>query len=527
MESLNLQVESLDHLGIIASTIKDLNLINLINEKIGTKSQEIISTGEAIAGMILNGLGFTSEPMYLSPKFFEGKALKNLFDRDLVPENFNATKLSKSLDAIYDYGLEKLFLELSVSTCKQEKINTKFQSLDTTSISLTGEYDEDNDEHAISIKHGYSKDKRPDLKQIVHEMLVSQDGGIPLISKSWNGNESDVKIFQSRAKELIRQLGESKVDNYLVADSKLYNEGNSDNLSKLKFITRIPSSIKKAKEVINASLSKNIWTRLNNKDKYYVKKLKHYGIEQRWIIIYSLSAHSRAIKHVDKAIKKENLDIMKNLKGINKNGFECENDAISAAKKIITKAKYHTLEYKIIVDANKKNKIESIIIENEDIKNKQIEQKSCYIIGSNIDARELNIEEIISGYKGQNASIENMGFRFLKDPKFFTSSLFVKLPRRIESLLFIMTLSLLVYSIAQKKLRDALEEKDVFLPNQLNKPTKNPTLKWIFKLLNNINVVYLTIEKSRKTVIEGINELKEKIINFFGANARKIYGFQT
>lgn len=70
MDSLNLHVERLDHLGIVASTIKDLKLIELIDEKIKISSQEKITTGEAVAGMILNGLGFTSEPLYLSPEFF-------------------------------------------------------------------------------------------------------------------------------------------------------------------------------------------------------------------------------------------------------------------------------------------------------------------------------------------------------------------------------------------------------------------------------------------------------------------------
>ena len=75
---------------------------------------------------------------------------------------------------------------------------------------------------------------------------------------------------------------------------------------------------------------------------------------------------------------------------------------------------------------------------------------SCYVIGSNADAGELIAIEVLAKYKNQNSTIENMGFRFVKDLLFFVSSLFVK-PRRIEALILIMTLSLLVYSIVQKK----------------------------------------------------------------------------
>lgn len=52
-----LRIERLDHLGVIASVIKDLGLINMINARLVPDAQEVLTPGEAIAGMILNGLG--------------------------------------------------------------------------------------------------------------------------------------------------------------------------------------------------------------------------------------------------------------------------------------------------------------------------------------------------------------------------------------------------------------------------------------------------------------------------------------
>jgi len=68
--------------------------------------------------------------------------------------------------------------------------------------------------------------------------------------------------------------------------------------------------------------------------------------------------------------------------------------------------------------------------------------KACYVLGTNIDASEVSDTEVLVAYKGQ-AHVEG-GFRFLKDPLFFVSSLFVKKPARIEGLLIVMTLALLV-----------------------------------------------------------------------------------
>ena len=69
------------------------------------------------------------------------------------------------------------------------------------------------------------------------------------------------------------------------------------------------------------------------------------------------------------------------------------------------------------------------------------------------------------------------GFRFLRDPQFVASSLFVKKPERVEALLFIMTLWLTVYAALEYKLRQQLEQQQETLPNQLGKPTKKPTMR--------------------------------------------------
>jgi len=60
-------VERLDHLGLIAEVIKDIGLIDMIDTRLVPDSQEEITPGEAVAGMILNGLGFANRPLSLTP----------------------------------------------------------------------------------------------------------------------------------------------------------------------------------------------------------------------------------------------------------------------------------------------------------------------------------------------------------------------------------------------------------------------------------------------------------------------------
>jgi transposase len=107
MESIH--VERLDHLGLLASVIKDIGLIRMIDARLGPDAQEEITAGEAVAGMILNGLGFANRPMSLTPQFFAKTPLDLLVHEGVRAEMFNRFKLGRTLDEVHAYGCELLF----------------------------------------------------------------------------------------------------------------------------------------------------------------------------------------------------------------------------------------------------------------------------------------------------------------------------------------------------------------------------------------------------------------------------------
>ena len=340
------------------------------------------------------------------------------------------------------------------------------------------------------------------------------------------------KHYNFNATKLSNSLDD--VHAYGIADSKLYTADNAENLSKIKFITRIPNSNKQVTTAIKAALDLNDWVILDDKNRYHVIETEHIGIKQRWVIVYSTAANGRAQKRIEKKIQAEATAFNAQVKAFNKQKYTSKDDLTSVILSAVQKLRFHAAEFNIetlkvkgSLNTSVSYKATATLAVQFDKKQEYIEAKSCYVIGSNADAGELSAIEVLAKYKNQNSTIENMGFRFLKDPLFFASSLFVKLPRRIEALIFIMTLSLLVYSIAQKKLRDILQEKNISIPDQLNKPTQKPTIRWVFQLLTGINVVYVTVAGVTKKIIEGINLIKSNIIMLFDASVRKIYGFQT
>jgi transposase len=91
----------------------------------------------------------------------------------------------------------------------------------------------------------------------------------------------------------------------------------------------------------------------------------------------------------------------------------------------------------------------------------------------------------------------------------------------------IMTLSLLVYSIAQRRMRASMEKAHKTIPNQINIPTATPTLRWVFQCFEGINLVQ-TEETYDKTNIylDGLDRLRTKIINLIGGHSLHLYNIQ-
>ncbi len=231
-EVSELHIENLDHLGIVAGIIDRIGLVERVNERLGTSSDELVSSGQVVKAMILNGLGFVSAPMYLFSRFFEGKPTEHLLGEGVRPEHLNDDKMLRVLEKLFGAGLTSLFVEIALEAAKREGIDTDRVHLDATSFSVHGRYpppeahsqsQEEEGHEPIRITYGYSRDRRPDLKQFLVDLMVSGEGGVPLFFRVSGGNESDAAVFG----ELIRSYqAQLDLDTLFVADAALYNEEN-------------------------------------------------------------------------------------------------------------------------------------------------------------------------------------------------------------------------------------------------------------------------------------------------------------
>jgi transposase len=131
-----------------------------------------------------------------------------------------------------------------------------------------------------------------------------------------------------------------------------------------------------------------------------------------------------------------------------------------------------------------------------------------------LETSQLSNEEVISTYK-QQGSVER-GFRFLIDPLFLASSVFVKKPERIVALGFIMVLCLLVYRFAEYRLRTRLAETRQTLLNQVNKPTSTPTMRWIFQCFEGIDLLLIVTPAGITSLVLHLLPFHQQVLMLLG-----------
>lgn len=521
---MSIAVSNLDHLGIVAGIIDEIGLVNQINEQLGTDDREKISAGLVVKAMILNALGFVASPLYMFSRFFEGKAVEHLLGEGIQAEYLNDDRLGRVLDKLQETGLEQIFVAVILAVVKKYEIEVGTVHVDSSSFSVQGEYENSEGEtnpQSINITYGYSRDHRPDLKQFMMDLICSGDGDIPLGLRIGSGNESDQQQFGQLLQEFKSQM---QWDSLMVLDSGFYSQENLQMSQNLSWLSRVPLRVKAAhKEVHSDSEAKFIPSELEGY-RYREIPQNYGGIQQRWLLVESQKRRESDLKKLDKNLKKEATESEKKLRELGRQTFACEADARKAAHKLLLKSKYHQLteiEIETVTDKKTKKEVHQVqgtVTVCEDKIAPYRQSAGRFILATNVlDPEVLTSEEMLSKYKGQQ-SVER-GFRFLKDPMFFTDSVFLKSPKRIEALGLIMGLCLLVYNLGQRQLRQTLKHRQRTVSNQLGRPTERPTLRWIFQCFQSIHVLGM----GELVQISNINDQRLLLLEFFPAACQRYY----
>jgi transposase len=244
----------LDHLGLGASMVDALGLGDVIDHATQQNpAMRDLTVGNAVKAMVLNGLGFINHALYLVPRFFQNKPTSRLIAPPVTPAQLNDNALSRALDTLYAYGVTELYRLMAAPAAKWLGWAPTFAHLDSTSFHVDCRYNSEEEPEAevIHITRGYSRDHRPDLHQVMLELIVEHQAGMPLLRQPLSGHRSDAPAFQV-IKEHIGQLQTTYGLTSLVADSALYSEDNLQKCAetKRKWITRVPATLRQVQQAL-------------------------------------------------------------------------------------------------------------------------------------------------------------------------------------------------------------------------------------------------------------------------------------
>jgi transposase len=527
----------LNHLGLVAGMYDELGLGELLDQVlVQDEDSRIVSLGQAVKAMVLNGLGFTQRALYLTPLFFQDKPVERLLGAGIAAEHLNDDVLGRALDQIYAYGPTRLYAQLAARAVQRLGLDCRFGHLDASSFHVDGQYNSALKEEAADVIHitrGYSRDHRPELNQVVLQLLCERQAGIPLLMEALSGNSSDKSAFRETIRLYLGQLQGDVGLEVLIADSALYTRETLQEMSAHAWISRVPETLTLARELIHAVTAEimheptqEAWCTLGTV----------YGeVRQRWVVVYSPQARQRAMNSVNKHCLKQGHAELKGFERLCNTDFACEADALKALARFESTLKIGMLgETGIEALPRFKGKgrpakgrapdfhvyrITGALASRVQERQRRLERKSCFILATNqLDESLLSDEDLIAAYKNQQ-KVER-GFRFLKDPMFMAATLYLKKPERIMALMMVMTLCLLVYAALEQRIRETLKAEQESVPDQTGKPTARPTARWVFQFFKGIHV--LVVEHVEQIVLN-VEQHHSVLLQLLGPRYVAIY----
>lgn len=524
--------QDLGHLGLVAGMCHELKIAETLDQLLPSTEKQI-SHGIAVCAMILNGLGFVNQRLYLVPEFFQNKPVEHLLGAGITAEQLNDDTLGRTLDAIYTANPTEVYAPVAANSCLLLGLTSRSAHLDSTSFHLDGQYNSAHspEEGVIWITKGYSRDHRPELNQCILNLIVESQASIPIHMSAASGNSDDKTGFRTLIQAHIDTLQNVHGFTYLVADSALYTAKTITILAdRVLFISRMPASLSIAKDLLK-QVDVNLMHVIDTNYRYQEVCGSYGGVKQRWIVVYSQQAYDRDIRTLNRRALKQSEREQKAFATLCRRPFACREDAQRAWEKFqqtLTSTSVPDLHIREHARYARRGKpkngqrperveyfLTGSVASCLHHRAALIQTQGMFVLATNeLDAQRLPAPEVLTEYKGQS-HVEG-GFRFLKHPEFLASAVFLQKPERIMALLMIMTLCLLVYAALEYRIRQGLQQQGKTVLNQVNKPTDRPTARWIFHCFVGIHIL---LQDGQRVGILNLEERHWAIINLLGYQA--------
>ena len=509
---------------VLARLIDELKWVEIIDEFVPRPDSKL-SVGLRTKALLVN-IGTNREALYRVEEFYAQRDVEVLLGSGVSADDLHDDALARALDALYDAGLEALYARIALHTLRRLRVLSDSNELipihaDTTSLSMTGEY---LDQTAFRIDRGFSKDHRPDLKQIVFGLCTVH--GLGLCANVNPGNLDDHTWNFENIQQLLSQLDEeTRKRSVYVADAALVTKDNLELLAEedIHFISRLPGTYKLSEDLKRAAWEKeNSWKEVGrlaeaeDSAHYRIQAFRRtlYGRTYRFVVVRSSSLDTRKERKLEEVLKREKAALEKAAKAMSQNVYSCEQDAQMAMQTFMHehRATLHPISARICAEqvqakrarrgrprkddppppVHTQYRVEvAILPPSEERVQQWREKEATFVLITDIrDDQRVSDEQILRLYKEQH-EVEAR-FRYLKSP-YHVGPIYLHKPTRVKAFGFVMLLSLLLYSVLEYLIREKMkrETEPLMLPG--NRKSFRPTGLAILEMLDGVTTVHMQV----------------------------------
>ena len=524
-----MQVKNLEHkkwevgaIPIVESVLDKLGFSCIFREFI--KNERYVNALE----VLIKNLLISPSALYRIPEWVSSHRPRSMIEYELKDD-----VIGRALDKLFSCDRATLQTKLTLKTVQAYNIDTSKIHNDSTTIKFYGAYKRGSGK-AVKLLRGHSKDHRPDLKQLVYNLSITEDGAIPVHFKCHDGNCTDDTIHVETWLNLRGILGVS--DFLYVADSKLCTSNNMRKIDREggRFVTIVPDTRRETKDFASSCHESEVrWLPLTRRPS--TRKKGAYDVYQVAEGFYQMSEGFRLFwyrssekRHRDAESRKERIELalgkLNELDTTRRRGPKSEDSLLKAANKVLTRYNVEQwIDLEVRTRETEQFKKTTRGKRSPEAMYRRVIKKQPYLVVSknyaNIAQSEsidgifplttntkLNAKEALLAYKYQ-PYIEKR-FSYLKSD-YDVSPVFLKKTERIEALMFVCYMADLVAAIVQRQLRKAMKVNGIqalqTLPEQ--RYSETPTWEQIQRLFANHAKYELT--KSKKLMATFWDELNE------------------
>lgn len=519
-----------------------MNLRNILEEFFPKKSNSEISTVDVLILLICN-LTIGKAPLYELNDWAKKLNLKALnIELDNQSLQFTDDRFGRALDKLFEADRASLITQIVMQVI--ESFNIKLDQIhnDSTTIKAFGEYS-GKSTSGLEFKKGRSKDHRPDLKQLVYTLTISNDGAVPIHHKVYSGNQSDSSTHIETWKTLSSIC--SKTSFLYVADSKLCTDKQLNYITEHggRAITVVPENWKEVKDfkeaLRNTKKSKTeIWRRLNEENEivYYYSfdekcYSKHRGYKIHWILSTDTSKEDKEQR--ERLLNKSENDFKKLLPQLNKRNLKTQESIQNKCEAILKKRKVEKFFIIEICKTNveytkkrkRKDKIQEIKVVKEEYTLSWKRNNKALKAEENVDGvfpllttdKKISSREVIQAFKYQ-PKLEKRFSQFKSVHN--AAPIFLKKITRVEANMFLFFISLMIQALIEREIRNKMVENKIenltIYPE--SREALHPTTNIIFDRFSSISS-YEIIEQNSDLIEyyqDELSETQQNILKMLG-----------